>query len=432
MFHNNENPLEPEYTPLEQNSRYPGTYGTGPAKQTHHGSRYLMGILVLAVLMGTAIPFLRWVRQEQRETRLPETSTVPTGEYLNGSTVNRLEPLSPDGNTGELKLPQEAVIEPDKLEIGQSSQAQPNIPQAGGLSLQEIYSKVSPSAVSVTAVSQGGSSFGSGIIMSESGYIITNCHVIQDAQKVGVTLHDGGFYEAVLIGKDAVSDLAVLQIYAKDLVPAQFGDSDAVQVGDMAVAIGDPLGLELRGTMTEGIISAINRNITLEGRAMTLLQTTAALNEGNSGGPLINCYGQVVGINTAKIGSYYNSGVEALGFAIPINTAKEIIDQLISIGYVPGRPSLGVETTVLGSQYRFFYDLPAGLYITAVPEDSHAWSVGLRRGDTITSVAGEPVTNQESLNAILSKYEAGDAVSITIYRSRRQYEGQLILQEAGG
>ncbi len=429
MFHDHENPVEPEFIPTGVEQRYNGTYGTGRTNPPKRHGCCLVWVLLAAVLVGSTVAvFSRLSERADTKTKGPGL-TADTLDATDSSAEGLQAVEQPHEPT---QASPEKGGDTEKLTISQSPEAVPNVPQAGGLSLQEIYSKVSPSAVSITAVSHRGTAYGSGIIMTDSGYIITNCHVVDEGLSLTVTLYDGRACEAVLVGKDATSDLAVLQIFAQGLTPAEFGNSDQVRVGDAAVAIGDPLGLELRGTMTEGIISAINRDLTIEGKHMTLLQTTAALNEGNSGGPLINCYGQVIGINTAKIGSYYNGGVEALGFAIPINTAKEIIDQLIAVGYVPGRPSLGVETTVLDSQYRFFYDLPQGLYITEVPEDSHAWQIGLRRGDTITSVAGVDVSDQEDLNAVLSGYEAGDTVTITIYRSHRMYQGELILQESGG
>lgn len=319
-----------------------------------------------------------------------------------------------------------------ELLISETPEAVANPLQSGGLSLQEIYRKVSPSVVSITATQADGSSYGSGIVMSQSGYIITNCHVVDDAYHLTVTLSDERVYDAQLVGKDSASDLAVLHIDGENLTAAEFGDSSQAQVGDAVAAIGDPLGIELRGTMTEGIISAINRNLTIQGRTLTLIQTTAALNEGNSGGPLINCYGQVIGINTAKIGGYSSgAGVEGLGFAIPIHVAKEVIDQLIETGYVPGRPSLGVEITVPDLQYRLYFNVPDGLYVTDVDEGSNAWSAGLRSGDVILSVSGYRVTSEDDLTAALGGFSVGDTVNLILYRSGRQLTADVILQEAG-
>lgn len=432
MFHDQENPIEPEYVITQTEYRYNGTYGTGKTEPPKRRSLLWLWIVLAAVFVGSTVSILEHIASQ--------TDTKPNTESAAADPVSSVEDNASFGRNPEglqailpTQLPTEDMGEKkdNELVIMDAPAAVPNIPQGSGLSLQAIYKKVSPSAVSVTALTSRGKTHGSGIIMTDSGYIITNCHVIEGGESLIVTLFDGRSCEADLVGKDEASDLAVLQIYTDGLTPAEFGNSDRVQVGDAAIAIGDPLGLELRGTMTEGIISAINRDLTVEGRLMTLLQTTAALNEGNSGGPLINCYGQVVGINTAKIGKFYSGGVEALGFAIPINTAKEIIDQLITQGFVSGRAALGVDTTVLDSQYRFFYDLPEGLYVTEVPEGSFAWQIGLRRGDTITSLAGVEIKTEEDLIAFLSQYKPGDAVKIEVYRSHRVLEGELVLMEAG-
>ena len=223
-----------------------------------------------------------------------------------------------------------------------------------GLSLQAIYRKCIPSVVSIISTQRSGSTTGTGIIMSEDGYIITNDHVIDGAVAIEVLTSLEETYPASLVGSDATSVTASQPMMpAKGLTAAEFGDSNTMEVGDMVVAIGDPLGTELRGTMTDGIISAINRDLTVNGRTMTLLQTNAALNNGNSGGPLINAYGQVIGINTMKMSSYYTStSVEGLGFAIPIATAKPIIDELIEQGYISGRPAIGINTRDLPAAVR--------------------------------------------------------------------------------
>ena len=308
-----------------------------------------------------------------------------------------------------------------------------NIPQAGGLSLQSIYEKAIHSVVSILCVTPEGQSSGTGVILTADGYIVTNAHVVSDARSVAVLLHDDREMDARVVGADGVSDLAVLHVQATDLTPAEFGDSSTLRVGDVAIAIGDPLGVELRGTMTDGIISAINRNITTGGRTMTVIQTNAALNSGNSGGPLLNCYGQVVGINTMKIGDYVNSGgVEGLGFAIPSTTVKEIVDQLIAQGYVSGRPTLGITGDSVSRIYQRYYGMPAGLYITEVKEGTDADAAGIAAGDILLAVDGTRVTGEEELNTALYAYQAGETVEVVIYRGGYQYTARLTLSEATG
>ena len=306
----------------------------------------------------------------------------------------------------------------------------PSSTQAGALSLQDIYAKVLPSVVTITVDTRSGRGLGTGVVFSEDGYIVTNQHVVSGAAAIQVQLSDNRIFDAAEVGSDEISDLAVLKIEADGLTPAEFGNSDALRVGDSVCAIGSPLGIGLRGTLTDGIVSGINRDMQVSGRTMTLLQTNAALNSGNSGGPLINCYGQVVGINTIKLGSSYyfsSASVEGLGFAIPMATAKPIVDELVEKGYVSGRPALGVQAETLPLRTQFYYSLPEGAYLTYVDPDSDAAAQGLRAGDIITAIDGTAVTGEESLSAVLAGYAAGDTVTVTIYRSRATYDVRVTL-----
>lgn len=431
MFHDDKNPLEPEYTPFSQTQeeRFNGFYETGNTRppKNHGGwvAAALLACIFFGGLTGGAV-LMNLVPAVSPQ----ETEDVP--QQADPTTLAATQPSESTEPEPQILEATGAQDDDTELLISETPEAVANPLQSGGLSLQEIYRKVSPSVVSITASQADGSSYGSGIVMSQSGYIITNCHVVDDAYHLTVTLSDERVYDAQLVGKDSASDLAVLHIDGENLTAAEFGDSSQAQVGDAVAAIGDPLDIELRGTMTEGIISAINRNLTIQGRTLTLIQTTAALNEGNSGGPLINCYGQVIGINTAKIGGYSSgTGVEGLGFAIPIHVAKEVIDQLIETGYVPGRPSLGVEITVPDLQYRLYFNVPDGLYVTDVDEGSNAWSAGLRSGDVILSVSGYRVTSEDDLTAALGGFSVGDTVNLILYRSGRQLTADVILQEAG-
>ncbi|MBU5451659.1 trypsin-like peptidase domain-containing protein [Pseudoflavonifractor sp. MSJ-30] len=300
----------------------------------------------------------------------------------------------------------------------------------GALSLQEIYEKNIPSVVSITSQTASGTSAGTGVIVSDAGYLVTNYHVVRRAQSIDVKLTDERELTASVVGEDPVSDLAVLYIAADGLTPAQFGDSDTLRVGDSVVAIGDPLGVELRGTMTDGIVSAISRDVQVDGRTMNLIQTNAALNSGNSGGPLINSMGQVVGINTMKIGAFADSsGVEGLGFAIPSATVQEIVNQLLTQGYVSGRPWLGIEGESFSTFYQRFYRIPRGVYITSVQSGSPAGTAGLQSGDIIVSVDGTAVSDMEDLDSLLYAHIPGDTMTLTIYRSGRQGDVTVTLTE---
>lgn len=259
---------------------------------------------------------------------------------------------------------------------------------------------------------------GSGVILTSDGYIVTNNHVIDGASKITVTLKNGESYDAKLIGADATSDLAVLKIEATDLQTATLGDSDKLSVGDLAVAIGNPLG-ELGGTVTEGIISALDREITVENQPMTLLQTSAAINPGNSGGGLFNGKGELIGIVNAKTSA---SGIEGLGFAIPVNTAKPVIEDLIQKGYVTGRIKLGVsfidiqdQTTAM--RYRV-NDL--GTYVYQVNDGSDADKAGLLTGDLVEEIDGTKITSSSQIKEMMADYSVGDKMKIKVLRDGKE------------
>lgn len=262
---------------------------------------------------------------------------------------------------------------------------------------------------------------GSGVIVSTDGYIVTNNHVIEDAQTITVRLSDGIEYKATLVGTDSKTDLAVIKIDAEDLPPAVLGDSSSLVVGQSAVAIGNPLG-ELGGTVTQGIISALDREITIDGETMSLLQTDTAINPGNSGGGLFNLYGELIGIVNAKSSG---SDIEGLGFAIPVNTAKTVIEEIIVNGYVTGRISTGltlvdIQDTGTAMSYRVS---KLGLYI------SGSTSSDFQSGDIITAIDGKSVGSLSDYNSILGSYKVGDTIEITVSRSGRSITASLVLTE---
>ncbi len=283
--------------------------------------------------------------------------------------------------------------------------------------LQDIYGMVSPAVVGVTTFLEGQEySWGTGVVFTADGYIITNTHVLTGGDEAIVTFSDGTEYEAQLIGADEASDIAVLRVQGEGLPYADFGHSDGLQVGDTVVAIGNPLGQAYSGTMTNGIISAINRNISYNGHSMTLLQTNAALNEGNSGGPLVNAAGQVVGITNMKIMSTYYATVEGIGFAIPSAVVKEVADELIEKGIVMGEPTIGIVAGSVNAEAMELYGMPEGVYISQVNEGSDAKKQGLRVGDVILEVNGIPVTTVAEINAIKEGLQVGDPLDLVIWR----------------
>lgn len=296
-----------------------------------------------------------------------------------------------------------------------SSNSSDNYDTADGMAGEDIYKKVNPSVVSVISTTSEGTGSGSGVIMSKDGYIITNNHVVDGAQSVSVQLSDGTSLDAEIIGTDEQTDLAVIKVTPTgDLTAAEFGDSDELEPGEYAYAIGSPGGVQFANTITGGRISAINRDLTVNDRVMTLIQTDASINNGNSGGALINKYGQVVGITSAKLsGNAFGSAtVEGMGFAIPINTAKDIVDELIQNGYVSGRPSIGIT----GQNVESADGKVSGVQVYSIDSRAKAASEGLQVGDVITAVDGTPTPDMDKVNELKQDKKAGDKLTLSVYR----------------
>ena len=256
---------------------------------------------------------------------------------------------------------------------------------------------------------------GSGFILTGDGYVLTNYHVIESSNSISVTLYDGKSYDAVLIGYDESSDIAVLKIDAEGLTPVVLGDSDNLNVGDSVVAIGNPLG-ELTFSLTSGAVSALNREITLSNSVtMNLIQTDCAINSGNSGGALFNLYGEVIGITNAKYsGSGSGASIDNIGFAIPINHVRGIVESIIENGYV-AKPYIGVAVSDV-SEETMSYGLPAGAAVRAVSEDSPAEKAGLQVNDIITAVNGKEISGRTGLSEAVSAASVGDTLTLTVYR----------------
>lgn len=291
------------------------------------------------------------------------------------------------------------------------------------LSLQELYSRCAQSVVGIRAdyADESGYAWGTGIVVSADGLILTNQHVIDLATSATVTLSDGGEYPAKLVGEDVVTDIALLQIQAQGLVPAQFGDSGELQVGESVAAIGNPLSDRFTNSLTDGIVSAINRDVTVDGRQMTLIQTNAALNEGNSGGPLLNRQGQVVGVTNMKMVNYYSEvTVEGIGFAIPSTTVKTVVDQLLAQGSVVGRPGIGITVIPVDRTVSERFNIPRGLYVCDVERSSDAWAQGVRPDDIILKVNGLEVRSSSELIAIRDSLSVGDSLDVTLWRDGQQ------------
>ena len=325
-----------------------------------------------------------------------------------------------ESKDAEIKLPR-AELAPD-FKVAISSN------RGKELSLQELYDQCSKSIVAIKGYQDGvdGYYWGSGIILSEDGLILTNTHVIENCDTASVTLFDNSSYDAALVGADSTSDIAVLRIEATGLTPASFGDSAELAIGDQVAAIGNPLGETFRMTLTDGIISAIDRGISYNGHSMTLLQTNTAINEGNSGGALFNMYGQVIGVTNMKMMSSYSS-IEGIGFAIPSSTIAAVADSLMQYGEVRGRTAIGITVGAIPENVTSHYDLPTGLYVSAVEEKSDAAAKGIQQGDIITAVNGNPASATSDILTVKNTLSVGDTITFTIWRDGETFDVDVIL-----
>lgn len=310
-----------------------------------------------------------------------------------------------------------------------------------GLTTSEVAAKASPSVVEivteVTSTQYGmfGGTYtsqaaGSGVIISKDGYIITNNHVVEDANSITVTTYDNKQYNATLVGTDEASDIAVIKIEAdEELSAATIGDSSKLQAGDTAVVIGNPLGT-LGGTVTDGIISSPSREMVINNQSMELIQTNAEINSGNSGGGMFDGNGNLVGIVNAKDSGTTSSGtvIEGIGFAIPINSAMKVADELIQYGKVIDRATLGVYLQEVSSNY---FNYTPGLYITGTANGSGAEKAGLKAYDRIVSADGNEISSQSDLTKVLRDKNVGDTISLTIERNGKQMDVQVTLGSSG-
>ena len=339
-------------------------------------------------------------------SRRPNYFTYP---YIDGDDWAPLE--EEEFNTDPPSIP--------RAETGTGVTVSLSPAQGGALNYTQIYERAIPSAVSITAIGTGGYSSGSGVVLTGDGYLITNAHVVAGARAVNVTLYDNRILPASLVGFDAVEDLAVLKVEASGLTPAQFGDSNTLRIGEPVAALGDSLGY--RSTFTDGIVSSLDREVEVDGVTMVLIQTSAAINFGNSGGPLLNQYGQVMGINTIKIVTEDGSA-EGLGFAIPSRRVKYVADRLIA--------GEEVKAGVFGFTVKTVVQEGGGLELVDVEKDSDGWAKGLRRGDIIIAADGQPVTGLQDLTRLKLGLGAGDVVTLTYLRDGESHTVEVELIEA--
>ncbi len=429
-----------------------------PKKKSSHTGLKILGVVAgIGLVSVGSVSAYRFFSENEALQRffgngdsLVSESTVQAGSNKNDSKADGIDtsPTDESSATGKNNAP-----------IDWYNLAAPT----DAMSIPDIVDKVSPATVGISSTfvwkqdynnmwgfggggsyEDSGMSTGTGIIMNKDGYVITNAHVVYQAsyggtaKEVQVTLNSE-YYDgdtqiaATIVGYDVEEDIAVLKMDTdRTLVAAEFGDSDALRVGEAVIAIGNPLGLELFGSVTTGIVSALDREVTINETPMQLIQTDAAINSGNSGGPLINCYGQVIGINSAKMSSSYSSSaatVEGLGFAIPMSHAKNVIDDLIEFGYVRGKPLIGISGRDVTEDISQAYGMPLGVYVTEVVKGGAAEQGGIRVGDIIIAVNGESVSCYDELNAAKNSFSAGDTITITVVRNGSDCECAVTLQE---
>lgn len=419
-YQQNQNPQQGQ--PYWSYQQYGGQYRPNPQnpippKKKSTGLRvflWILCVLMAGSVLGFSIYGVYEVVGQKGGARLPSASSSQQRGGANGNSSGASGSSSSSGDvvsgvSGNGTNPNSTGIVINQQPAGSEMKA------------KDVFKKVVNSVVGVktvvtdTATGEDGTGEGTGIVASADGYILTNAHVVNysRANKVTVILHNNKQYSAVVVGYDKTSDIAVLKINETNLTPAVFGDASQLEVGDNVVAIGNPGGMSYASTLTDGIVSALDRTIESHSdNGMTYIQTNAAINPGNSGGPLVNMYGQVVGINSNKIVA---TGYEGMGFSIPLSKAKSIIDDLIAKGYVSGRSRLGITAQTLSQLEAQVYGVSAGVIIKDVSSESNLKKENVAVGDVITKADGQDITSLDDLYAVLARHKAGESITLTIY-----------------
>lgn len=426
MDHENRQSVGGWYAPLEREER--GDAANVKSKRRFPvGWRVALGVLLaLGLIAGSSI-FFSGREEEARAPSIafeqpfffpPEETGMPDDwrDYFDSFYI------VDDSDRGDSRIPAVEERPAWQMELKPAEETEK--------SLQELYSDCVGSIVSISSYIDGetGYYWGSGIVLTEDGLILTNSHLIQGCDSARVMLSDNTEYLAELVGEDRTSDLAVLRIDAQGLTPAVFGESDSLSIGQRVAAIGNPLGEEFRATLTDGIISGIDRGINHDGSSMNLLQTNTAINEGSSGGALYNMFGQVVGVTNMKMMSNYSS-IEGICFAIPSVTVRSVVNALIRDGKVLGRPAVGVTVGMISAEAAGHYDLPYGLYVSGVSEGSDASEKGIREGDIITAVNGSPARTSDDILRVRDGLSVGDTITFTIWRDGESFDVDVALME---
>ena len=416
-------------------SQYP--FDEKPPRKGNNVWFYVVLVLVAAVVGGLFVRYM-WPALQQPSSD-PQTNVSPTPTPTSEATTTQPETTAANGGSlvnGNAEVAEDASL-PDMLEavgpavVGISNRAE--IASPNGI-IGSINGIPVPGASNTTEETEQG--YGSGVIISTDGYIITNAHVVDDASKLVVILAGGEEVEATLVGKDEATDLALLKIEKEGLTAINLGNSDEVRVGETALAIGNPMGQELYGSVSKGIISATNRQITMDSHVYTMLQTDTAINPGNSGGALVNTKGELIGIcsvKTVSTGTDSNGNsisAEGLGFAIPINEAMPIIEELKEKGYVE-RPVLGVSGGFLTEQGAAYYRCPVGFVVQQVSAGGGAEAAGIQSMDVITAIDGQELASYAEMSQAITNHEIGDTVTVTVWRNGETLDLNVTLGASG-
>ena len=403
-YDNNDNWYKPNYTQRASAVHRPQAKLPG-SRRTRIIALILCALLLLGGMIYAALT-ADWSGEQTNDDGMPKSYMTYFEDYYSAASKT----------PSSIKLEKVADRGSLTLQTGSSGTAK--------LSYNEIFQKCSPSVVGIKSFdgkSSDSYSWGSGIVVSSDGYILTNTHVIDEGERATVQLYDGSTCAAKLVAADSQSDVAILKIEKTGLTPAVFASSKNIRTGDAVCAIGNPLSPDYSLTMTSGIISATSREISYNGAVMKLLQTDTSINEGNSGGPLFNDRGQVIGITNMKIVSSF-SNIEGIGFAIPSDTLQSIVAALMNDGAVYGRSTIGVTVGPISEDIADYYDIPVGLYVSEVLDNSDAQKQGIKKGDIITKVNGNDAHSTSDIAEEKSKLDIGDTIDFTVWRSGSTFD----------
>lgn len=403
-YDNNDNWYKPNYTQRASAVHRPQAKLPG-SRRTRIIALILCALLLLGGMIYAALT-ADWSGEQTNDDGMPKSYMTYFEDYYSAASKT----------PSSIKLEKVADRGSLTLQTGSSGAAK--------LSYNEIFQKCSPSVVGIKSFdgkSSDSYSWGSGIVVSSDGYILTNTHVIDEGERATVQLYDGSTCAAKLVAADSQSDVAILKIEKTGLTPAVFASSKNIRTGDAVCAIGNPLSPDYSLTMTSGIISATSREISYNGAVMKLLQTDTSINEGNSGGPLFNDSGQVIGITNMKIVSSF-SNIEGIGFAIPSDTLQSIVAALMNDGAVYGRSTIGVTVGPISEDIADYYDIPVGLYVSEVLDNSDAQKQGIKKGDIITKVNGKDAHSTSDIAEEKSRLDIGDTIDFTVWRSGSTFD----------